>query len=257
MIYEATNDTRKSIATLFEGSNNKILLSYIQGHMGTAWVDDLDNPRVAQVTVGIFTFFAGDTDLSAAKELLYNIPEHVLAIVKSDQWKSKIESVHPDRFDKFKRYEFEEDLKQLDYNHLTSLKAALPEGYELHKIDRNWVNESSLHDVSEDFTCQFDSNEDYLKRGIGYCITHKGKVVSGASSYSIFNQGIEIEVDTLEDHRKKGLATVVSAALIIACMDLCIYPNWDAANEASLKLAEKLGYKLKESYDTYYINYKR
>ena len=41
---------------MFDDFNNVILLSYLQGHMGTAWVNDLENPTVAQVTVGIFTF---------------------------------------------------------------------------------------------------------------------------------------------------------------------------------------------------------
>ncbi len=41
---------------MFEDFNNVVLLSYLQGHMGTAWVNDLENPKVAQVTVGIFTF---------------------------------------------------------------------------------------------------------------------------------------------------------------------------------------------------------
>ena len=41
---------------MFEDFNNVVLLSYLQGHMGTAWVNDLENPKVAQVTVGILHF---------------------------------------------------------------------------------------------------------------------------------------------------------------------------------------------------------
>lgn len=59
MIYEANIHTRKKLFSMFEDFNNVVLLSYLQGHMGTAWVNDLENPTVAQITVGIFTFYAG------------------------------------------------------------------------------------------------------------------------------------------------------------------------------------------------------
>ncbi|GAB6497411.1 zwittermicin A resistance protein ZmaR [Bacillus sp. UMTAT18] len=35
---------------MFEDFNNVVLLSYLQGHMGTAWVNNLENPTVAQIT---------------------------------------------------------------------------------------------------------------------------------------------------------------------------------------------------------------
>lgn len=47
MIYEANIHTRKKLVSMFEDFNNVVLLSYLQGHMGTAWVNDLENPTVA------------------------------------------------------------------------------------------------------------------------------------------------------------------------------------------------------------------
>jgi GNAT superfamily N-acetyltransferase len=52
--------------------------------------------------------------------------------------------------------------------------------------------------------------DDYINRGIGYSIFYKGEVVCGASSYSIYDNGIEIEVATDPNHRRKGLATAVA-----------------------------------------------
>ena len=62
MIYEADINVRKKLISMFEKIDSTIILSYLQGHMGTAWVDDLENPTVAQITVGIFVFFAGDPE---------------------------------------------------------------------------------------------------------------------------------------------------------------------------------------------------
>ncbi|MFK4289456.1 putative GNAT family acetyltransferase [Bacillus sp. RC240] len=93
--------------------------------------------------------------------------------------------------------------------------------------------------------------DDYINRGIGYSIFYKGDVVCGASSYSIYDDGIEIEVATDPNHRRKGLVTAVSTALILDCLEKTKYPNWDAANSTSAKLVEKLGYVFDKAYDTF------
>ncbi len=57
MIYEASIHTREKLVTMFEDFNNVVLLSYLQGHMGTAWVNNLENPTVAQVTESVYLHF--------------------------------------------------------------------------------------------------------------------------------------------------------------------------------------------------------
>ena len=41
-----------------------------------------------------------------------------------------------------------------------------------------------------------------------------------------------------------------SAALIAVALEQGIYPDWDADNEASARLAQRLGYQLEGSYET-------
>ena len=257
MIYEVDIHSRKKLFPLFKNMNHTMILSYLQGHMGTAWVDNLENPKVAQIIVGIFVFYAGDANAIEAKELLYNLPEYTLAIVHTEEWKKRIETIHDGRNDKFQRYAFRKNDKDLNRDGLESLLSNLPEGYELKKIDASIAYDSSFQELSEDFTSQYESIDDYLNKGVGYCILYNGQVVCGASSYSVYDGGIEIEVDTHPDHRRRGLATVASSALILDCLERGKYPNWDAANLDSVYLAEKLGYVLEEPYDTYYINYKK
>ncbi len=257
MIYEADSNVRKKLFSMFEDLDSSVILSCLQGHMGTAWVDDLENPRVAQITVGIFVFYAGDPSLKEAEELLVNLPDYTLAIVKTDEWKNRIETVHKGSVEKFQRYKFENNPKHLDRNHIQNLLSTLPEGYELKKIDAALVKEPSLHELSEDFISQFDSAADFIDRGVGFAILNEGQVVCGATSFSIYDDGIEIEVATHPDHRRKGLATIVSSALVLDCLDREIYPCWDAGNSESSILAGKLGYVLEGPYDTYYIDYQK
>ncbi|PEJ83568.1 GNAT family N-acetyltransferase, partial [Bacillus toyonensis] len=151
-------------------------------------------------------------------------------------------------------YKFKRNSEFFNRSKLQSFISTLPKGYELRRIDEHIANNSTLHKLSEDFTSQFQSVEDYLNRGIGYSILYNGEVICGASSYSIYDKGIEIEVATDLNHRRKGLATVVSAALILDCLEKGKYPNWDAANTTSAKLAEKLGYVFDKAYDTYFVD---
>jgi RimJ/RimL family protein N-acetyltransferase len=254
MIYEADINLRKKLLPMFEKMDSTIILTCLQGHMGTTWVDDLENPTVAQILVGIFVFYAGNPNTKEAEELLYNLPEDILAIVNTDEWKNRIETVYKGSIEKFQRYKFKKNPEDLNRNHILRFLSTLPEGYELKKIDETLAKEPTLHEVSEDFTGQFNSIDDYINRGIGFCILYDGQVVCGASSYSIYDNGIEIEVATHPKYWRKGLASIAASALILECLDRGMYPSWDAANIESANLAQKLGYVLEEPYDTYYIH---
>ncbi|MBS3681823.1 GNAT family N-acetyltransferase [Ornithinibacillus massiliensis] len=253
MIYKANADVRNKLETMFAPIDSTIILSCLQGHMGTAYVDNLENPTVAQITVGIFVFFAGDANTKEAEEMLYNIPEFTLAIVDSEEWKNRIESIHSG-WEKFQRYRFEKNSNHFNRMHLQNVLSSLPTRYELMKVDTHIANEPAFHELSEDFVSVFDSIQDFINRGIGYAILYESKVVCAATSYSIYDEGIEIEIATHPQHRRKGLAKVAASALILDCLERGFYPSWDGANLESAELAKKLGYILKESYDTYFID---
>lgn len=93
-----------------------------------------------------------------------------------------------------------------------------------------------------------------LARVYGRSIYHEvddEDIVAGASSYTRYKEGIEIQIDTKRDHRRKGLALVCAAKLILECMDRKWYPSWDAHNLGSLALEKKLGYRYDKEYDVY------
>ena len=95
---------------------------------------------------------------------------------------------------------------------------------------------------------QFPNYSKYCKLGLGFAICKDNRIVSGASSYARYQEGIEIEIDTKEEYRRKGLAYVCGAKLILECQKRNLYPSWDAQNKNSLALAEKLGYHYSHSY---------
>ncbi|MCK8058205.1 MULTISPECIES: GNAT family N-acetyltransferase [unclassified Fusibacter] len=249
----AIDETRANVARLFERENSTILKSYLEGHMGEAWVDRLDNPTAAQVRVDIFTFYAGDVNSPSSQEMIRNLGEHNLIVTKQEDWKREIEKIHLEAA-KFPRYSFHQDPSVLDQEKLRCFIKELPKEYEIRPIDRTVLNDPQLERVMIQVIQCFDSVDDYLKRGFGYCIYKGDVLVSAALPFSIYNKGVEIDIATHEDYRGKGLATVTAAVMMLECLKRGLYPNWDAANETSYKLALKLRYEFDEAYDTYYVN---
>jgi L-amino acid N-acyltransferase YncA len=99
----------------------------------------------------------------------------------------------------------------------------------------------------------FDSAADFLERGIGFCVQDAGVTVGAAYSSLVCSTAIEVSVFVEQQRRKQGMATALSAALLLECLARGLHPNWDAANEASCRLAEKLGYVSTGSYLEHYL----
>ena len=104
-----------------------------------------------------------------------------------------------------------------------------------------------------DWVAQFADYNMYETYGLGAIILKDGEPVSGASSYTSYHGGIEIEIDTKEEYRRKGLAYICGAKLILECLERGWYPSWDAQNKWSVALAEKLGYHFDHEYVAYEV----
>ncbi|MCM1200726.1 MAG: GNAT family N-acetyltransferase [Bacteroides fragilis] len=63
------------------------------------------------------------------------------------------------------------------------------------------------------------------------------------------------KIDTKKEYRRRGLATVCGARLILECLDRGLYPSWDAQNPWSVVLAQKLGYHFDREYTAYEIQW--
>ena len=87
--------------------------------------------------------------------------------------------------------------------------------------------------------------------GLGFVARRGEELLAGASSYSSYPGGIEIEIDTRKDQRRQGLARACGARLMLECLERGLFPSWDAANKTSAHLAETLGYRFREEYVVY------
>lgn len=236
----------EEIAPLFEGWEETMIWSCLQGHMGYALTDRKERPESAQIVVGDFCFFAGRPDRALAEKAAAT-----LIAPQNERWSRLIEEVFGEKVYRTSRYAIKKEPDVFDRDRLLQMTMKIPDGFELKLIDRPIYESCMTHEWSRDLCSQFKDFEDYAKRGIGVVALCNGVPVSGASSYTVYTGGIEIEIDTKEEYRRKGLATAAGARLILECLERNIYPSWDAHDLRSVALAEKLGYHRDGEYTVY------
>ena len=251
-VYEI-RDT-KCLEKLFEGWQETLIWSCMQGCMGRAYADSISNPKSAQIVIGDFCFFTGE----AKKELVLNRPEDyksnfIIMIPQNNEWSKLIEQTYKERATKVYRYAIKKERDVFDIEKLSKIVKEIKKPFSIQMIDNDIFNQVMSKSWSKDLCSQFNDYEDYRKRGIGVVVIKDGIVVSGASSYTVYNEGIEIEIDTRKDYRRKGLALACGAKLILECLNKGLYPSWDAQNKGSVALAEKLGYHFDKEYEAYEI----
>lgn len=247
-------ENMKNIAPLFNGWDETLIWSCLQGCMGMAWADNENNPKSAQIITGDFCCFAGLPNI----ELTKNIPEDhtsefILMIPQNDKWSKMIENVYGEKCEKILRYAIKKEYDIFDKDLLSSFVNGLPKEYTIEMIDEDLFNKLKTEEWSYDLCSLFKSYDEYEKHGLGAVVINNGIPVSGASSYGYYDKGIEIEIDTKLEYRRKGLATACAAKLILDCLERNLYPSWDAHDLRSVALAEKLGYHLDKSYVTYVV----
>lgn len=248
----------KKIENLFESWDETMIWSCLQGVMGEIYTveekTESEGPKSAVAVLGAFAFFAGEPN----RELVLYKPksylgDFVIMVPQTKEWEAVIEAGYPKKCKKVERFALKKEPDVFHQKKLKEIVDGLSDEFEMKFMDEALYTETRKAEWSADWTAQYPDWETYQKLGLGVVILKEGQPVAGASSYTTYKNGIEIQVDTKETYRHKGLASVCSAKLILECLERGLYPSWDAQNKASLALAEKLGYHYSHTYTAYEI----
>lgn len=252
MIYETGEKERGRAAHLFCGWPETMIWSCLQGVMGSLYVDHPDKPASAGARLGDFCFLAGEPKRELVlqeqgkQDFLIMVPQH-------PGWEEEIERCFGARAKRVTRYAMKKEPDVFDHEMLRAFADAPSDGYVLKMMDEPLFMQCREIAWCRDFVSQYTDFVQYDQYGMGVVALRDGEIVSGASSYSGYIGGIEIEIDTREDHRRSGLATACGARLILACLKRGLYPSWDAHNLWSVALAQKLGYHFDYAYAAYEV----
>ena len=257
-IYQIKKENMQSIAPLFAGWDESLIWSCLQGCMGESWADDEITPESARILLADFCYFAGTVNRAMVTEKLKTHSREFLIMVPplnaaGAAWAEEIEKAYGTRCQRVERYAIKKEPGIFNRKKLQGMIADLDKNYQLKLIDEEIFRQTRAQSWARDFTSQYEDYQDYCKRGAGAFVLRDGELVAGASSYTVYRGGIEIEIGTREEYRRKGLATVCGARLILECMDRGLYPSWDAQNPWSVSLAQKLGYHFDRAYPAYEV----
>lgn len=244
----------EKVKGLFENWEETLIWSCIQGVMGRIYADEKEHPKSAMAILGDFCFFAGEVK----KELIAYKPEYckndfIIMVPKDADWSKAIEEVYGNKAKKVTRYAIKKEQDIFDVEKLEHIVNSLLDEYQCKVLDETDFMQCKKKDWAKDLVSQYESFQEFQKLGLGIVILKNGDIVAGASSYARYKEGIEIEIDTKESDRRKGLASVCGAKLILECLSRGLYPSWDAQNLGSVALAEKLGYHFSHEYTAYEI----
>lgn len=247
MIYEVTE--RQNTAALFACWEETLVWSCLQGIMGKIYADALHNPTAAMAVLGDFIFFAGKPNAELVSYNPNGAQHFYIMVPPNEAWQNSILECFGSRAKPVFRYAIKKEPAVFNKELLEHAAISFPDEYEMRIIDEPLYHMCRAESWSADLVSQFPDYETYRRLGLGVVILKDHKLVSGASSYSRYREGIEIEIDTKEAYRRKGLAYACGAKLILECLKRGLYPSWDAQNLWSVALAEKLGYHFSHRYE--------
>ena len=254
---EIKQEKKEKLGTLFEAYKWNYLVDAVleDAVISRALADNKVDPQVAVLELSKIKLYntGGDANHPAARSFLKGLRGFAALVPSSDGWATLIQDEFSGKIVSLPRYAFTSE--RLDTAHLLELSAKMPEGCRMVPLDlhlsRCLAGERS--EFASDHLLNYESPEDFVARGFGFCILDGEEIISVATTFVTCKAGIEIQINTREVHKRAGLATAVAARIMLHSLEWGLDPNWDAANQNSVGLATKLGYTPQGTYTMYVI----
>jgi hypothetical protein len=214
------------------------------------FIDSERNPSISILLYPYHAFIVGDPDASEVAVMLDTIPEGTEMHVDPGKWQSKLK----EHFGKllYQKMRIKLSHNSLRLESLAQLKKPLLKGYSIERVDKKTV-EQLPPILQVHIPPFFGGIDNFMERGIGFCVKHGDAPISMAGSCIPYTDKLEVQIATVDspEYRRRGFATVAGIALLEYCLKNNIQPYWDATNESSAIMAERLGYKNPERYHVY------
>lgn len=237
---------------------------------GKVFVDDLNNPEATFLSTfisseddGVWGFLAGEPSndvfnnaLNKAirnREIISENAPIVFLTCHPEDWYGQLSIVfHPQQPIPMLRRHYE--CHEFEYDWRTDV----PEGYDVHRLDETLLThpELKIPDEISKILKKWRSISDPRLKDFGFVCIHGNRIVSWATMDFISGGVAEAGIFTLEGYRRRGLATVVTAAAVEHGLSHDLSKiNWTCteSNIASISTAEKLDFDRRRDYKMYYM----
>lgn len=248
MIELLEREGRARLLPLFEGRQDALLLSGLQGHMGRAWLSDSE--KSALVMMFGFIFLGGEPDGAFLREAVPFFSAGFLTFSGSAEWRETAKRIGASG--EMIRYDMETP-ERFDTEKLRRL-AVPPKGYAVVQVNSAELYEKCLHAEGDlpDVVRNYPDFASFSAHALAFAAFREGQVVAGCGTYAHADGQIEVEIDTHPLHRRRGLALCCGANFLLTCAEKGLRPHWDAMTEISASLAGKLGFLFPRPYPVVY-----
>lgn len=269
MIYELGKSQFNNISHLLFGDRCNVEIKAVTelNNPGWVFVDNIKTPKTALVwSKGIEGFyFAGEENNPEFNDY---INDYIDIIIRprakqlglksfecsgiSQQWDNTIEKL----FNKRKlQKSYQCVYKFKDFESCYLEKYPIDSNYTVRRIDCELLNSQidNKEFLLSEIQLFWSSVEDFLQKGIGFCIMNDKLVVSRAISGFVTKNTQTIGIETLKEYRRKGFAKKSVIEFLKHCKTNKFEPYWDCMkkNIASASTAESIGFSKDFEYALY------
>ncbi|NHJ49695.1 MAG: GNAT family N-acetyltransferase [Asgard group archaeon] len=234
---------------------------------GRIWVDSKEKPTCGFLVDNTWSFFlVGNPNNSEFNASVGKILREEIFPISKDQeevtygdWVFYFE--HQDWFEKIiDDFGIKDPIPLKRYYYLfeklfiPDWREKIPKGFEMRKIDESLLKQEKLVNLDNAkgwINANYGSEEKFLELGSGFCLVENNEVIASwcVSDWCVGNR-IEIGIVTARDYRRKGLATLCTAAHVEYYHKKGYQIGWhcNQDNEGSWRTAEKVGFVRNKSY---------
>jgi RimJ/RimL family protein N-acetyltransferase len=249
-------DMRLLIPFLNENNSHYPLLKSIIANRkkGIAYVDSLVNPSITGILSndGWFYLLGESIDDNFNTKLKEVLLEKVIVdkvsifwFGISEEWKKKFVDISSVTIRDYDRIQY----KFIDSNY--TLKSTNNHNYYDYRVERITLdNIDEVFKYNNELHTFWENKELFIGSGFGYIILDDNQIIGHSISASIEDKEVEIDIQTDESYRGKGIGEHLASCFINECLKRSMVPKWDcsAENVPSNKLAVRLGFQKIKKY---------
>lgn len=268
MIYELEENESEKVLPIFKRLDYNLQIKAVIEKItpGKIYVDDADEPKTAFIWDQASKFYlAGDENNDEFNNALNRlIAEKIFPEALERRVWGFVLHYYPDGWEKQIDVVLEDKLPMKDYRRFYTFKQlkvdwkdGMPSGFGVKRVDEELLLRTDLGNIDRvagEIDKMWSSVDNFMRNGFGFCMLHGEDVVCWCLSEFNVGETCEIGIETDEEYRRRGLATLTASAFLEHCISNDIAPGWHCweSHTPSIGLAEKIGFEKPLVYPVYF-----